>query len=286
MRIGLTYTGTDWKHENYVRWLKSGDDDIEVVRLEAGGGGSIIGCDGLVLSGGVDIYPGYYEGGVDYPGSGGWKPERDVFELEMLETAFNRGLPVFGVCRGLQLINVYQKGTLVQDLGTAGDEVHQNMPMDKQHTVMVEGGTMLSEIVRAREGTGEAAGLDCGVVGPGRGMKSGTDRGVVGLDCGMVGPDSGMEGPERVVATDRGMVNSAHHQAVERLGAGLRVNCRAEDGTIEGLEWAEPAGRPFLLAVQWHPERMYVNGVGDGNFYREVRDRFVGEIRNRISGSG
>ena len=32
MRIGLTYTGTDWKHENYVRWLRA-DEDIEVVRL-------------------------------------------------------------------------------------------------------------------------------------------------------------------------------------------------------------------------------------------------------------
>jgi putative glutamine amidotransferase len=241
MRIGLTYTGADWKHENYVRWIKAEDPAIEVVRLEAGAAGSIIGCDGLVLSGGVDIYPGFYEGGVDYPGSGGWKPERDAFELEMLETAFNRGIPVFGVCRGLQLINVYQKGTLVQDLGPAGDAVHQNMPMDKMHTVVVDGGTMLSEVTQATPGmTGGVAGLD------------------------------------------RGVVNSAHHQAVERLGAGLRVNCRAEDGTIEGLEWAEPGGEPFLLAVQWHPERMYVNGVGDGKFYQAVRDRFIAEVKKNI----
>jgi len=76
-------------------------------------------------------------------------------------------------------------------------------------------------------------------------------------------------------------VNSAHHQAVGRLGADLRVNCRAEDGTVEGIEWEEPKGKPFLLAVQWHPERMFVNGVGDAFLFRAIRDRFVEEVRRR-----
>jgi putative glutamine amidotransferase len=230
MRIGLTYTGSEGKHANYVRWLEGGEEGIEVVRLEAGSGGSIIGCDGLVLSGGVDIYPGFYKGSVNYPGGGGWKPERDAFELEVLEAALDRGLPVLGVCRGLQLINVYQKGTLIQDLGPAGDAVHQNEPEDKEHAVRVEAGTILRDVV-------------------------------------------GEQG---------GVVNSAHHQAVDRLGSDLRVNCRAEDGTIEGLEWAEPAGRPFLLAVQWHPERMYVNKAGAPVFYEEVRARFLDEIKKKI----
>lgn len=232
MRLGLTYTGTDWKHENYVRWLKAEDSDIEVVRLEAGAAGDVMaGLDGLVLSGGVDIAPSFYGGSDKYVKApvDGWQPVRDGFELSVLEEAWRRGLPVLGVCRGLQLINVGRNGSLVQDLGAEGDMVHENVAgVDKVHGVRVEKGTLLSEL------------------------------------------------------GGKGIVNSAHHQAVERLGADLRVNCRAEDGTIEGIEWEEPAGKPFLLAVQWHPERMYVNGVGDAVLYRAIRDRFVAEIKKNI----
>ncbi len=53
----------------------------------------------------------------------------------------------------------------------------------------------------------------------------------------------------------REKVNSSHHQAIDKVGNGLKINCRAKDGTIEGIE-PSISGRPFLLAVQWHPERM------------------------------
>jgi putative glutamine amidotransferase len=81
-----------------------------------------------------------------------------------------------------------------------------------------------------------------------------------------------------VVGMGGGVANSAHHQAIDRLGEGLIVNCRAADGTIEGIEWAQPSGKPFMLAVQWHPERMYVNGVGDEPLWRGVIERFVREV--------
>ena len=238
MRIGLTYTGSDKKHENYVRWIQAGDGSIEVVRIEAGGddGGDL---DGLVLSGGVDIAPEFYSGSNDYAHAPiSWERARDLCEMAVLERALERRIPVFGVCRGLQLINVVLGGTLVQDLGEQGDAVHEGVGgIDKAHGVRVEKGSLLAR-----------------VVGDGGGGASG--------------------------GIAHGMVNSAHHQAIARLAEGLRVNCFAEDGTIEGVEWEEPEGRSFLLAVQWHPERMYVNGFGDAAFYERVRERFIKEIKH------
>jgi putative glutamine amidotransferase len=60
----------------------------------------------------------------------------------------------------------------------------------------------------------------------------------------------------RVAGVQNGVVNSYHHQAVERPGRGLRISARSADGVGEALEWEEQNGRPFLLMVQWHPERM------------------------------
>jgi len=74
--------------------------------------------DGLVLQGGTDISPGVYnEAGIEnnrWPGD----KYRDEVELRILDIAFELKLPVLGICRGFQLINVYLGGSLYQDLET------------------------------------------------------------------------------------------------------------------------------------------------------------------------
>jgi putative glutamine amidotransferase len=232
MKIGLTYTGRGEKHENYVRWLKDRDPAIEVIKLGVDGDADAIGrCDAVVLSGGVDVHPSFYGGPRNYvKAPEKWRKDRDLFERSVFVYAMERRLPVLGVCRGLQLINVLRGGTLLQDLGEQGDKTHEAVgDLDMRHGVAIEQDSLLCSI------------------------------------AGSAG----------------GEINSAHHQAIAVLGEGLKVNCRAEDGTIEGIEWASADGKPFMLAVQWHPERMYTDKMRDAGLYKRIRDRFVEEIKRK-----
>ena len=88
---------------------------------------------------------------------------------------------------------------------------------------------------------------------------------------------------DRIVLHDRCVINSAHHQAVKRVGKGLTVNCIADDGTIEGFERADGTGKPFLLAVQWHPERMFKFQLENSPLSKNIRDHFIEEIKKSIS---
>jgi len=74
-------------------------------------------------------------------------------------------------------------------------------------------------------------------------------------------------------------VNSLHHQAVKRVGRGLKVTARSEDGFVEAVESAEEY--PFLMAVQWHPEEM----VNDSPQQRELFVRFVAKCREAAARS-
>lgn len=60
----------------------------------------------------------------------------------------------------------------------------------------------------------------------------------------------------KIIGADALDTNSAHHQAVKRLGKGLKATARASDGIIEAFECE---GYPFLVAVQWHPERLTID---------------------------
>jgi len=152
--------------------------------------------DGVCLSGGPDLDPEAYGAVERHADLGPTEPGLDAFELELARAADARGIPVLGVCRGAQALNVARGGSL-----------HQHLPGHRQtepatattHTVHVEAGTRLA---------------------------------------GLVG-------------TDVLRVNSFHHQAVDRLGRGLRAVAYAADGTVEAVE---ASGNRFLVGVQWHAE--------------------------------
>lgn len=78
--------------------------------------GSLDGCAGLLLTGGSDVEPSRYGASRRHPTISETDAERDDYELRLVELALARDLPIFGICRGLQLLNVAGGGTLVQDI--------------------------------------------------------------------------------------------------------------------------------------------------------------------------
>lgn len=160
-------------------------------------------CCGLVLSGGEDVEPSRY-GEKPSPALGATLAERDEMEFAALDCALRLDMPIFGICRGCQVMNVHFGGSLYQDIDTErpGHLLHQQLAPWSHRT---------------HEAT--------------------------------VRPDSLLH---RTVGTDQLRINSFHHQAVKELGRDLRVVARAGDGLVEAIEHES---RPWVLGVQWHPER-------------------------------
>ena len=153
--------------------------------------------DGLVIGGGDDVDAGLYGG--DLRLTTRIDPGRDALELRYLDLAARERLPVLGICRGAQIINVFRGGSLHGDIYSAYADLPRQRALLPRKQVTITPGTRLHNIL--------------------------------GLT--------------------RCRVNSLHHQAVDRLGTGLRVAARDDHGIVQGLD-AE-AGT-FLVGVQWHPE--------------------------------
>jgi putative glutamine amidotransferase len=101
--------------------------------------------DGLLLAGGADIDPGTY-GARPHPETGPTWPERDRFELALAHAALERDMPVLGVCRGMQMLNVALGGTLEQHLDDT--ETHRHTPgAFSDHEVRLAEGTLAARVV-------------------------------------------------------------------------------------------------------------------------------------------
>ncbi len=114
-------------------------------RLESDPDAVIDLIDGLILAGGADIDPSSY-GAEAHPRTNGTVPERDRSELALARRAVKRGLPVLGVCRGMQLLNVAFGGTLRQHLpDDVGHEEHRRNPgsfENSEHDVRLKAGSL------------------------------------------------------------------------------------------------------------------------------------------------
>ena len=186
--------------------------------------------DGILLGGGEDVDPALYEEVKKYD-SVKVNRKRDDFEFKLLDQARQSQLPVFGICRGTQLINVKFGGTLYQDL-----EKDAEMEIDHKQT---EGRADITHTVTLTE-------------------------------------------PESLLAKafhGHCSVNSFHHQAIKRVGRGLKVTAYSEDGLVEAVEAA--GDYPYLVAVQWHPEE-----IADQPEQKKMLQQFIQQCRRTAEQRG
>lgn len=198
-RIVDTLTASTFREIAAMGW-----DTTPVAAAEAGVSETLRAtrnADLVVVLGGEDIDPSFYGGAPEYTGGGRHEPGADEAQIAVVHDAVARGVPLLGICRGHQIINVALGGTLVQHLETVdrhrGKRFHEN-DIFVTHELAVEADSAAS----------------AALVSPGE------------------------------------IVQSAHHQAIDTLGAGLAVAASADDGGIEAIVHTRAA----LLGVQWHPE--------------------------------
>jgi putative glutamine amidotransferase len=164
--------------------------------------------DALIIGGGTDIHPSRYQEAPHNPDYQFDLP-RDTMEDTLIQRAVKENMPLLGVCRGMQMINVSLGGSLHQE---ASDVLEDFLPNTK----------LISKIIGRRAVKFDPASRLYTIMGEYEDYR----------------------------------VNSIHHQAVNRLGKGLRVVAKEDNGLVQAIEAEDGVAHPFLIGVQWHPELM------------------------------
>jgi putative glutamine amidotransferase len=183
------------KLEDYRQAILHVGGDPRVLDGSTPATSALDGIDGLLLTGGDDVAPSRY-GEPAHAATVEAEAGRDEFESALVTAARARNLPIFAICRGIQVLNVACGGTLVQDIPTQvpGAVAHAlkvppNEPYSLAHEIWIEKDSLLSRLMR-----------------------------------------------ERLIDADTCEVNSRHHQAVKDVAAGFKVSATAPDGIVEAIE--------------------------------------------------
>ena len=197
--------------------------------------GTLNHIDALILSGGADINP-LYCGEEPVPGLHGINQERDLPELLITRLAYNRQLPMLGICRGIQTLAVALGGKVEQDIKATTVKHSQDADRSEPtHSVTIEEDSTLYNIYKEH---------------------------VLPPSIGMVG--AGL------------LVNSFHHQAVSEPGDKFRIVARAKDGVVEAIESTEYKSivgvqwHPECMGDDGQPLFQWL--VGEAKAYRQAHE--------------
>jgi putative glutamine amidotransferase len=185
-------------------------------------------CDAICLPGsGADIDPEKYAATQRDPHTAPADPARDNVDELLLQDAYNMRKPILAICYGIQSLNVWRTGTLIQHIESKFGINHEaGKAVPKAHTVRIT-------------------------------PQSRTLGRLTAPVCQLAkhSPDDGLQWRKLPSGEMLGWVNSSHHQSVDVVGDGLEVVATADDGVIEAVESTTPDH--YVLGVQWHPERGY-----------------------------
>lgn len=200
---------------HYESWLKSADINVIPVNMYSLRIDSAVRllttCNALLLTGGEDVDPANYGKLLELYKCETINPYRDSLEFALIKKALSLKMPVFGICRGEQILNVALGGTLFTDIPTDVDStvLHRCSPSATSclHRVTLVSNSKIGRITRQKTG----------------------------------------------------MVNSYHHQAVDKPAPGIKITAYSDNGVVEAIESNKTIVKSFLMGVQWHPERLSQN---------------------------
>lgn len=143
--------------QNYVNWIETAGYSYEILDWKMQNFAELGECSSLLLTGGADIFPEFYS---DWPerseekNTADFIPERDGFEFKLLETAFERKIPILAICRGMQLMNCKLNGSLLSDIETIRGVDHKKIEgVDRYHEVNIKEGSLLKDVIGISSGT-------------------------------------------------------------------------------------------------------------------------------------
>jgi putative glutamine amidotransferase len=155
--IAVTPCGKLPDYEESVR--RAGGDVRSLVQTADSPADVVASVQGVLLTGGGDVLPAIY-GAIAHPSFDPAEPGRDDYEIELVRLALAADLPVFAICRGIQVLNVARGGTLIQDIvDEVGTTVNHRVVMPQHsiaHDVWIESGSLLERLMGERFEAGEA----------------------------------------------------------------------------------------------------------------------------------